>query len=158
MVELYDDLRPSLHAYLTLQGLSREHSEDVIQEAFLRLVRRIDSRGPDANPRAWVFRVAHNLSMDYHRSEKRQAHPKEAETQLVLREHADPAPDPEQIILLRERLQYFREVVAQLTPKQRRCLLLRSKGLRYREIAEAMGVSVQRIGELMQRVTSLIET
>ena len=158
IVELYDNVSPSLRAYLSLQGLSKEHSEDVIQEAFLRLVRRIVSRGPDANTRAWVFRVAHNLSMDYHRSEKRQARPNEVETHLVLRGHVDPAPDPEQTILLRERLRYFREAVAQLTPKQRRCLLLRAKGLRYREIAEAMGVSVQRIGELMQRVTSLIDT
>lgn|SRR5215472_3759963 len=156
IVELYDNLRPSLHTYLSLQGLSEEHSEDVIQEAFLRLVRRIVSRGPDANPRAWVFRVAHNLSMDYHRSKKRQVRPTEAETHLVLREPV--GPNPEQTMLLRECLQYFREAVAQLTPKQRRCLLLRAKGLRYREIAEAMGVSVQRIGELMQRVTSLIET
>jgi len=155
IVELYDNLRPSLHAYLSQQGLTKEHSEDVIQEVFLRLVRLIVSRGLDANPRAWVFRVAHNLTMDHHRSEKRQARPNEAETHLVLREHIDPAPDPEETILLQERLRYFREAVAQLTPKQRRCLLLRSKGLRYREIAEVMGVSVQRIGELMQRVTLL---
>jgi RNA polymerase sigma-70 factor, ECF subfamily len=157
IIELYEHLRPSLHAYLSLQGLSREHSEDVIQEAFLRLVRHIVSRGPDANPRAWVFRVAYNLSMDYHRTEKRQGRKGEAETYLILRERIDPAPDPEQSILLQERLRHFRETVAQLTPKQRHCLLLRAKGLRYREIALAMGVSVQRIGELMQRVTSLIE-
>jgi RNA polymerase sigma-70 factor, ECF subfamily len=158
IIELYDHVRPSLHAYLSVQGLSREHSEDVIQEAFLRLVRHVVSCGPNTNPRAWVFRVAHNLSMDHHRTEKRQARPSEAESHVILREHVDPAPDPEQTILLRERFRRFREAVGQLTPKQRHCLLLRAKGLRYREIAGLMGVSVQRIGELMQRVTSLIES
>ncbi len=102
--------------------------------------------------------ACHNLSMDFHRSERRHVGLNETETHLVLWEHVDPAPDAEQTILLRERLRQFRKAVAQLTPKQRHCLLLRAKGLRYREIAQAMGVSVQRIGELMQRATSLIET
>ena len=158
IIELYDRLRPSLHAYLSLRGLTKEHSEDVIQETFLRFVRHIVTHGPDANPRAWVFRPAHNLSMDYHRSEKRQGRPNQAETHIGVRQHVDPVPDPEQTILLRERPRHFRETVEQLTPKQRHRVLLCAKGLRYREIAQAMGVSVQRIGELMQRATSLIET
>lgn len=158
IVELYNHLRPSLHAYLGSRGLRKQHSEDVIQEAFLRLVRHMLKRGPDQNPRAWVFRVAHNLSMDHHRFERRRSREQKTETNSALREQVDTAPDPEQQIILGERLSRFRKAVAELTPKQRHCLLLRAKGLRYREIAFDMGVSVQRVGELMQRAISLIET
>jgi RNA polymerase sigma-70 factor (ECF subfamily) len=157
IIELYDDLRPSLHIFLSARGLGKEHSEDVIQEAFLRLVRHIVKRGPDENPRAWVFRVAHNLSMDHHRSERRRFRENERQARPMLRERVDPAPDPEQKIMLSERIRRFREAFAELTPKQQHCLLLRAKGLRYREIALHMGVSVQRVGELMQRAISLIE-
>ena len=157
IIELYDHLRPSLHAYLGSRGLRREQSEDVIQEAFLRLVCHIAERGPDENPRAWVFRVAHNLSMDFHRSERRRSRGKNTEPRPVVREREDPAPDPEQQIILSERARRFRETFAQLTPKQRNCLLLRAKGMRYREIALVMGVSVQRVGELVQRAISLVE-
>jgi RNA polymerase sigma-70 factor (ECF subfamily) len=157
IIELYRYLRPSLRAYLNSKGLSREHSEDVIQEAFLRLVRHNLKRGTAGNLRAWMFRVAHNLSMDYHRSQKRQQQGVELAAQLALREHVDPAPDPEQMIILEERVRQLREALAQLTPKQRHALLLRAKGLRYQEIALLMGVSVQRVGELMQRAISRVE-
>lgn len=158
IIELYDHLRPALRAYLGSRGLSKEYSEDVIQEVFLRLVRRILRTGAKENPRAWVFRVAHNLSMDHHRLERRwlsgtesQGHP------VLLRERIDPSPNPEQKVILREQMRRLKTAFAQLTPKQRYCLLLRAKGLRYREIALEMGVSIQRVGELMQRAISSFE-
>jgi RNA polymerase sigma-70 factor (ECF subfamily) len=157
IIELYDRLRPSLYAYLCALGLAHHHSEDVIQETFLRLVRHIVEQGADENLRAWVFRVAHNLSMDFHRSERRWFRDNETEPHPVLRDRVDPAPNPEQKIIQGERTRQFEIAFAQLTPKQRHCVLLRAEGLRYREIALALGVSVQRVGELMQRAISLLE-
>jgi DNA-directed RNA polymerase specialized sigma24 family protein len=51
----------------------------------------------------------------------------------------------------------FEQRFAQLTPKQRKCVSLRAEGFRYREIALTLGVSVQRVGELMQRSILLLE-
>jgi RNA polymerase sigma-70 factor (ECF subfamily) len=157
VIELYDHLRPSLHAYLISLGLSKEHSEDVIQEAFLRLLRHFVEPGPDENLRAWLFRVAHNLSMDFHRSERRWIRDDESQPHPVLGERVDPAPNPEQKIILDERMRQFESAFAQLTPKQRHCVLLRAEGLRYRAIAQVLGVSIQRVGELMQRAISLLD-
>jgi RNA polymerase sigma-70 factor (ECF subfamily) len=150
-------LRPSLHPYLCSLGLRQDHSEDVIQETFLRLVRHFVEQGADENLRAWVFRVAHNLSMDFHRSERGWFRDIETEAHPVRRERVDPAPNPEQKIILDERMRQFEDAFAQLTPRQRHCVLLRAQGLRYREIALVLGVSVQRVGELMQRALSLLE-
>lgn len=157
IIELYNDIRPALAAYLCSCGLSQEHSEDVIQETFLRLVRHTARAGADDNLKGWVFRVAYNLSMDLHRSERRWFRGNEADTLPVFHERVDPAPNPEEMILLGERLTHFRAALSQLTPKQRECLLLRAKGLRYREIAVVLDVSVQRVGELMQRAIALFE-
>jgi len=155
IIELYDHLRPSLQAFLSARGLSKEHSEDVIQEVFLRLVRHIPRGRTDENRRAWVFRVAHNLSMDHHRIERRHLRAGEEQSHpLFLHDRVDPSPNPEQKVILDERIRRFRAAFGQLTPKQRHCLLLRARGLRYREIALKMGVSVQRVGELMQRALS----
>lgn len=156
IIELYNDIRPALNAYLCRRGLSHDNSEDIIQETFLRLVRRTPDEGTDDRLRIWVFRVAHNLSVDLHRSERRWSRGNETGRYTVVPELVDPAPSPEEMILLIERLARFRAAFAQLTPKQRECLLLRSKGLRYRDIAVALGVSVQRVGELMQRAISLV--
>jgi RNA polymerase sigma-70 factor (ECF subfamily) len=157
VIGLYDHLRPSLHAYLISLGLSKEHSEDVVQETFLRLLRHFVEQGTDENLRAWVFRVAHNLSMDLHRSERRWIRDDESQPNPILRDRVDPAPNPEQKIILDERMRQFERAFARLTPKQRHCVLLRAEGLRYRAIAQLLGVSVQRVGELMQRAISLLD-
>ena len=75
----------------------------------------------------------------------------------MIRERADPRPSPEQQLLLDERMRHFEDAFTQLTPKQRQCVLLRAEGFRYREIALTLGISVQRVGELMQRSISLLE-
>lgn len=157
IIELYNDVRPALNAYLCARGLSHDRSEDIIQETFLRLVRRTAHEGADDKLSVWVFRVAHNLSVDLYRSERRWYRGNETDPHTFVRERVDPAPTPEEMILLIERLARFRAALAQLTPKQRECLLLRFKGLRYRDIAVALGVSVQRVGELMQRAISLVK-
>ena len=155
VIELYKLLRPSLYAYLCSLGLNRDYAEDVIQETFLRLVRHILRHGPEDNLRGWVFRVARNISVDLHRLERRWFCGTDGG--LVLHGCVDPAPDPEQKIILEERRRQFEDACAQLTPKQRHCILLRAKGLRYREIAVVLGVSVQRVGEMMQRAISLLD-
>ena len=157
IIDLYDDLRPSLHAYLCTLGVSSDQAEDVIQETFLRLVRYRVERSTHENLRAWLFRVAHNLSMDVHRFHRRWSPSNSEQTHTVIRHRVDPGPTPEQQVILEERMRQFENAFAQLTPKQRQCVLLRAEGFRYREIALTLGVSVQRVGELMQRSISLLE-
>jgi RNA polymerase sigma-70 factor (ECF subfamily) len=157
IIDLYDQLRPSLRAYLYCLGMSADQAEDVIQDTFLRLVRHHFERDAKDNLRAWIFRVAHNLSMDVHRSQLRSFGANDEESRPAIRERVDPRPSPEQQLLLDERMRHFEDAFALLTPKQRQCVLLRAEGFRYREIAQTLGVSVQRVGELMQRSISLLE-
>jgi len=156
IIDLYGDLKPSLHAYLGTLGVSSDEAEDVIQEAFLRLVRFRFPRNIEDNLRAWLFRVAHNLSMDVHRSQRRWSRSNDQQSRTVVRHRADPGLTPEQRLISHERRRQFENAFAQLTPKQRQCVLLRAEGFRYREIATALGVSVQRVGELMQRSIVLL--
>jgi RNA polymerase sigma-70 factor, ECF subfamily len=153
IAELYGLLKPPLYAYLWYLGMNTDQAEDIIQETFLRLVScRVDARKKN-NLRAWIFRVAHNLSMDIHRAQRRWSLRNDDEPHSLIRERIDPAPSPERQILLEERMRRL----AQLTPKQRQCVSLRAEGYRYREIAITLGVSVQRVGELMQRSIVLLE-
>lgn len=156
IIDLYDQLRPSLRAYLCCLGMTPDQAEDVIQEAFLRLVGRRFEDDATYNLRAWIFRVAHNLSMSVHRSQRRSSGGNDAESRQVIQERVDPRPSPEQQVLLDEQMKRFEDAFAQLTPKQRQCVLLRAEGFRYREIACTLGISVQRVGELMQRSITLL--
>lgn len=159
VMELYGELHPALLAHLRALGLSTEDAEDVIHETFLRLVRHLLKMRTDENVRGWLFRVAYNLSMDVHRSHKhyRSASSEEMEDALLNRREAvDSAPSPEAVLIEKETLDNLQTAVMQLTLQQRKCLLLRAEGLRYREIASTMGISVQRAARLLQRGTSHI--
>lgn len=100
IIDLYYDLRPSLHAYLCALGVSSDQVEDIVQEVFLRLVRSGFERSTHENLRAWLFRVAHNLSMDVHRFHRRWSHNNNEQSDSVIRHRADPGPTPEQQIIL----------------------------------------------------------
>jgi RNA polymerase sigma-70 factor (ECF subfamily) len=148
IIELYDSLRPSLFAYLCCLGLSSEEAEDLIQESFLRLVRHLLSEGDEQNLRGWLFRVAHNLSIDLFRSGRKQT---ETARDDDFASWVDPGLNPEEIAIKKEELIRLRAAMARLTAQQRSTVLMRAEGLRYREIAGVLGISVQRVAELVER-------
>src|SRR5579864_285605 len=71
LVELYDELRPSLFGYLVCLGLMPQEADDIIQDAFVQLFRGLRSGSGIRNPRSWVFRVARNLSFNLQKRERR---------------------------------------------------------------------------------------
>jgi RNA polymerase sigma-70 factor (ECF subfamily) len=151
IIDLYDALRPSLYAYLCCLGLGPAEAEDTIQETFLRLVQHLSGHPNDKNLRGWIFRVARNLSVDSHRSDKRFVSDSDDDTDSAIQARIDPGPNPEQLVIQSEQAELLNTAVAQLTPQQRHCVLLRAEGLRYREIASVLGISVQRVGELVAK-------
>ena len=58
----YDDNQRDLFSYLLATVRDRQAAEDILQEAFLKLVREARSGRAPENPRAWLFRVAANLA------------------------------------------------------------------------------------------------
>jgi RNA polymerase sigma-70 factor (ECF subfamily) len=45
----------------------------------------------------------------------------------------------------------LRQALEMLSPQQRQCLFLRCEGLRYREIAEVLEISVGTVSEFLRR-------
>lgn len=144
ILEVYDALSASLHAYLRNMGLSVEEAEDTIQETFLRLARHLKSGGDDDNLRSWVFQVAHNLTMDIHRANRHARSILDPYGEMV-HEPADPRIDPERMYLKKELAASLTAAMSRLTRVQRTSILLRAEGMRYLEIALLLGVSEQRV-------------
>jgi RNA polymerase sigma-70 factor (ECF subfamily) len=154
VARLYDEIRPALMAYLSGLGLSVDEAEDVIQECFLRLVRHLANKRDEENLRGWLFRVAHNLTMDLFRDGKRSPAVAAAEDDTVAFDIVDTSLSPEEVVIKREQLRRVWAAMARLTEQQRHAVLLRAEGLRYREISSVLGMPIQRIGELVQRALS----
>lgn len=150
IMEFYDAYAASLYKYLRGLGLAKEESEDAIQECFLRLASHLMEGAEDLNLRSWLFQVAHNLSMDVHRKNRRDRATTEPASEVLI-EPIDPNSDPEDLYLRKEAMQRANEAMTQLTPKQRHGVLLRAQGLRYMEIATVLGVSESRAIYLVKR-------
>jgi RNA polymerase sigma-70 factor (ECF subfamily) len=121
-----------------------------MQECFLRLAKHLIDGGSDINLRAWLFQVAHNLSMDLHRAHDHTKPAKEPEGE-VSTDLSDPTSNPEGIFLQEEAMRRMHIAMTQLSPKQRSGVLMRAQGLRYLEIASALKVSESRAIYLVKR-------
>jgi RNA polymerase sigma-70 factor (ECF subfamily) len=68
-----DRLRPSLHRYCARMVGSVLDGEDLVQEAMLRALESGVPDRPLENPEGWLFRIAHNLALDFLRRRARLA-------------------------------------------------------------------------------------
>ncbi len=150
IVRLYDELRPSLFGYLICQGLMPQEADDIIQDSFVQLYRVHKSNGNVDNPRSWLFRVAHNLSVNLQKRERRLVPAIDGEPYAGL-EGVRVEADPEQIYAHKERMRLLATAVTRLPQRQRECLYLRAEGLRYREIAEVIGTTTSAVAESLKR-------
>lgn len=141
VIRLFGLFRNPLLRYVISLGLSRHDGEEIIQEVFLALFCHLLLERSRQNLRGWIFRVAHNLAL------KQRAANKKAQTILdsdeaVTRHQPDTAPNPEQQAASNQRWQRMQAVLRALPEQDRFCLYLRAEGLRYREIAATLGISL----------------
>jgi RNA polymerase sigma-70 factor, ECF subfamily len=150
VARLYEEARQDVYHYLLRLGLSPSQAQEGAQEVFLRLHAALVRGESIRNPRAWVFRVAHNLAVTEHAAGDRwMALDPGLEAALT-----DRGPGPEARVIQQQRVSRIGEALAELSPQQRRCLYLRAEGLRYREIAEAIGVGVSTVSEFVTRAVA----
>ncbi len=142
--------RKSVYGYL-IRLVGVERAEDLFQETFLRVIRARSSFKARSRFSTWVFRIAHNVSVDAlrkagkaHLTSLSQPVEEGVERERTLEETL-PAkqPDPAQA-LYREELDVLVEsLIAKLPKEQREVLLLREHGeLPFAEIAEIVGCTV----------------
>jgi len=125
--------------------------DDIVQDAFLRLL----SHGPDdlrsENTRYWLFRVAHNLAVDRHRSSWRTFLDSEADFDLLLSVVSSPDFNPEKTYLAQEQRKLVQIGLAKLTPRQQQAIYLRTIGFSYKAIAHQLKGTSNSVGELIRR-------
>src|SRR6266702_1763700 len=66
-----DRLRPTLHRYCARMVGSALDGEDIVQEALLHALESALPDRPIENPEGWLFRIAHNLALDFLRRRAR---------------------------------------------------------------------------------------
>ena len=150
VMELFDEFRQPLLRYSLSIGLSMHDGEEVIQEVFLALFRHLHLGRSRKNLRGWLFRVAHNLALKQ-RMANQTSLTRTAGDERAAEEHVDPAPSPEEHTSAAQRRHRLLAVVNALPENDQACLRLRAEGLRYREIADVLGMSLGAISISLTR-------
>jgi len=149
VVALFDQFRNPLLRYLASFGLALADGEEVLQEVFLSLFQHLDRGKSRDNLRGWLFRVAHNLALKRRWRARRDLEsraPAGAEDLAI-----DPQPNPEDRAAGRQARARLLAVVGALPEQDRRCLFLRAEGLRYREIAGILDMSLGAVSLSLSR-------
>jgi RNA polymerase sigma-70 factor, ECF subfamily len=156
---LFDELRAPLLRYLWDFHLPSDTAEELVQEAFLKLFEELRQGRGVQMPRPWLFRVVHRLALkEIRRSRVRDVSRAGDETECEGFEIADSRPTPAEQLLQDEREYRLMRALESLPVRERRCLSLRAEGLRYREIADVLDVSVATVSDVLRRaVTALRE-
>jgi len=144
---LFLEAREDVYRYLLTLGLHPPLAQDGTQDVFLSLYVALRKGETIRNPRAWVFRVAHNHGLNL-RERQDYVLPFEPGIESCL-----PAPEksPEQALIEQERMARLHHAIEGLSAQQKSCLYLRAEGLRYQEIAQVIGVGTSTVGEFLRR-------
>ena len=123
---LFLDLRTPVYTVLVRLMRDRELAEDLTQETFLRLWQTPPAEDV-RSPRAWLFRVAHNLALDALRRPGAGELPEQM-----------PSPDFAEGVHARLDVE---AALASLSPRDREIVTLHwNGGLRFREISEILDI------------------
>jgi RNA polymerase sigma-70 factor (ECF subfamily) len=152
VLALFDECGAPLLRYVGAFGVNAHDTEDVVQDVFLSLFRHVQLGRPRTNLRGWLFRVAHNLALKHRlRTKRREALERTDAPDSAEPGGSDNGPNPEQQLASLERRQRLLAVFRALPERDRRCLSLRAEGLRYREIADALGMSLGGVAKSLAR-------
>jgi RNA polymerase sigma-70 factor (ECF subfamily) len=138
VVGLYGSLRRPLLRYALTFGVLASDVEEVVQETFLALFKHLESGKSRQNLPGWAFRVCHNLALKQ-REKAMKLMNSEAEWSA---QHMQAGLNPEQQLLQAQRRAKLQAVLTALPEQDRCCISLRAEGLRYREIAEILDISL----------------
>ena len=126
---LYREMGPALLGYFRRQPALAGTAEDLLQDTFVRALKRIDRLQASVSQRAYLFGIARHVCIDALRRLR-------AVEEL-------PAETPAMTLTTDERLEPMRLAISELPEMQREALLLKlQQELSYVEIAEVLAIPV----------------
>lgn len=138
-----------LRQWFWRRGCSVEEAKDLTQDVWLRVFLYVGRGEPIRNLPGLLWRVAQSVLYDWLRRRKlergvfTEPEPEESTVEATAK---DAAQSPEERMLVKETL----AAIKQLSPRQQAVLSQWVRGARYKEIAEALGITAQTVKTHLQ--------
>ncbi len=159
--ELMKRYERRIFGYLLRSVRNYEDAEELTLEVFFKAYRALNSWEPKAKFSTWLYTIASNLSIDYHRSKSRKPvfileDEDVIEKRLVA---TDISSNPEKHLEDKERGRIIREAVDELSSKQKAVFMLtRYEGLQIKEVAETLGLAEGTVKIHLHRAMKKLQT
>ena len=150
LTEVYDTFAPRIYGYVYRRTGHIETAQEITAETFHRLLVALKNQsGPRDNLSAWLYRVAHNLIVDFYRQQSQQ------ETLELDEENLATSHLEQELGTQRELADQARAALLQLTALQQQVVVLRFlEGFSLKETAHIVQRDVSAVKALQHRALS----
>jgi RNA polymerase sigma-70 factor (ECF subfamily) len=147
LAEIYDRYSRPVYNYLYRRVGDAHRAEDLTSEVFLKLLKALNtSKAPREHLQGWLYRVAHNLAVDWFRRNGGR------EASSLPESLQDGSELPPAVLQRRETQQRLRTAIGRLTVDQQQVILLRfGEGFKLAEVAHLVGRSEGAVKQLQYR-------
>jgi RNA polymerase sigma factor (sigma-70 family) len=151
--QLFERYRRPLLRYLSGLLGRRADAEDVLQEAYARMLAVSELDDEPSRARAYLFKIATNLAYDRFRARKCMLDDAGEATEL-----GDPHGTPDEIVDFEQGLEAVRSALLGLRPRCRQVFVLRAaEELSYEAIAARLGVSKRTVEREMKHALDVCQ-
>lgn len=149
-----------VYSFFLRKKIPEEICKELTQETFLNATRNLESFQGDALITTWLFKIALNVWRNHCRSahtQKRDA----VEISLTVVEE-DPSqnhPSPESNVIQLQHRRILNRAIGSLPEKMQRCIHLRlNEGMKYKDIAALMDVSLDTVKSLVYQAKTRLKS
>lgn len=134
-------------AFTTILLIVRDEdvAEDLLQDTFIKAIQTLKSGryNEEGKFAPWLFRIAHNLAIDWFRRHKRVSHVSLTDNAPLMRTLTVTEESTDDALAREETHNRLRALIQELPATQKEVLLMRHYGdMSFQEIADATGVSI----------------
>lgn len=146
---LIEEYQLPLVRYTTAILKDHEQARDVVQDAFIKLIQAMRGKKEIRNEKSWLYKVCHNLALDYLRKKKKRYEKKEQVLTFTAPGAEQP---PDKQLNSKEENKLVRASISRLNERERQILNLKIKDdLSYREIAKKLDLTVSNVGFILHK-------
>jgi RNA polymerase sigma-70 factor, ECF subfamily len=151
--EWYDQFSEPIIKYIVLMTKDYQLAEDIMQETFIRAYRTIATYRNEASPKTWLFRIAHNLTVDYFRKKK----PTIQEMNFFTR-YKDNGLGPDDQVYIKEKSQQITKAILRLKKAYKEVIVLRKvHHFNTKETAEILNWSDSKVKSKLKQALKALE-